>query len=128
MMNRIAGSHTAAASTAAILHLLVKHQNVYKKLMEELIALGEGEVPTYEQLKDLPYLQATITEGYVSPLAKERELINPRTSACVTTERTQSDFHESSRREGSSGKINTFPQGRVLLHQSFEPPLMKYPG
>lgn len=31
--------------------------------MEELTPLGEGEIPTYEQLKDLPYLQATITEG-----------------------------------------------------------------
>jgi cytochrome P450 len=61
----IAGSHTAAASTAAILHLLLKHQNVYKKLMQELNVLGENEVPTYEQLKDLPYLQATITEGLV---------------------------------------------------------------
>ncbi|KAF9523096.1 benzoate para-hydroxylase [Crepidotus variabilis] len=60
----IAGSHTAAASTAAILHLLVKEERVYKALMKELLhAFGENEVPTYEQLKDLPYLQATITEG-----------------------------------------------------------------
>ncbi|KAF9053779.1 benzoate para-hydroxylase [Hymenopellis radicata] len=59
----IAGSHTAAASTAAILHLLVKHQNVYKRLLEELSIFGENEIPTWEQLKDLPYLQATITEG-----------------------------------------------------------------
>jgi len=59
----IAGSHTTAASAAAILHLLVKHQHVYKELMEELSVLGESEVPTYEHLKDLPYLQATITEG-----------------------------------------------------------------
>ncbi len=62
-ISRIAGSHTAAASTAAILHLLVKHRNVYKKLLEELLIFGESEIPTWEQLKDLPYLQATITEG-----------------------------------------------------------------
>ncbi|KAJ6455295.1 benzoate para-hydroxylase [Mycena vitilis] len=60
----IAGSHTAAASTAAILYLLRKNENVYRKLMNELTdSFGEGQIPTHEQLKKLPYLQAVITEG-----------------------------------------------------------------
>ncbi|KAJ6535087.1 benzoate para-hydroxylase [Mycena capillaripes] len=60
----IAGSHTAAASTAAILHLLRKNERVYEKLMQELTeSFGEGQIPTHEQLKKLPYLQAVITEG-----------------------------------------------------------------
>jgi len=49
---------------AAIVYLLRTNPCAYKTLMAELdSAIGQGEVPTFKQVKCLPYLQATITEG-----------------------------------------------------------------
>lgn len=43
------------------------HPRVYKKLLAELEkAIGYDGLPTHEQVKDLPYLQATIDEGWIS--------------------------------------------------------------
>lgn len=64
--SRIAGSHNAASSTTAILHHLKTNTRVFEKLKAELDdALGVGTVPTWEQVRDLPYLYAVIHEGYV---------------------------------------------------------------
>lgn len=53
---------------AAILHLVRTNERIYAALMAELEErVGEGVVPTYEQVCHLPYLQATITEGSVPP-------------------------------------------------------------
>ena len=48
-----------------ILYLLIKHDKVREKLLEELdSALDDLEiVPTYDQVKDLPYLRACVDEG-----------------------------------------------------------------
>jgi len=51
---------------AAILHLVRSNEHVYAALMGELDEhVGKGEVPTYDQVRHLAYLQATITEGCV---------------------------------------------------------------
>lgn len=48
-----------------ILYLLIKNNDVLRKLREELRqALGEEVlIPEYDQVKDLPYLKACIDEG-----------------------------------------------------------------
>jgi len=63
----IAGSDTTSNSSCAITYYLALNQNAQKKLQKELDeALGphdEAAVPTYSQLKSLPYLAASINEG-----------------------------------------------------------------
>ncbi|KAL0952984.1 hypothetical protein HGRIS_007195 [Hohenbuehelia grisea] len=60
----IAGSDTTSNSITAIIHLVMTHPPVYKKLMTELIsAIGPDGVPRHENVKDMPYLQAVIDEG-----------------------------------------------------------------
>ncbi|KAK7028528.1 benzoate 4-monooxygenase [Favolaschia claudopus] len=60
----IAGSDTTSNSIAVILHYIATHPRVYKKILELLLeaSSGRNEI-TYEQVKDVPYLQATINEG-----------------------------------------------------------------
>jgi hypothetical protein len=63
---------------AVILHLIRSHECIYATLMAELDEhLGEGTVPTYEQVRHLPYLQATITEGCVTIVGRSEELPAP---------------------------------------------------
>lgn len=60
----IAGSDTTSNTSCALLYHVVKTQGVLGKLQEELDqALPSNvAVPTYDQVKDLPYLQAVINE------------------------------------------------------------------
>ncbi|KIK62693.1 hypothetical protein GYMLUDRAFT_95867 [Collybiopsis luxurians FD-317 M1] len=60
----IAGSDTTSNSVAVILHFIFTHPRVYEKLLGLLdqAAAGQKEL-SYEQAKDIPYLQATINEG-----------------------------------------------------------------
>lgn len=55
-------------------------------------AFGEGQIPTHDQVKTLPYLQATITEGYAeySRLTSRFMLIIP--VGFDTMERTRLAF------------------------------------
>lgn len=61
----IAGSDTTSNTATAVLHLVCSHPNVYKKLRaeldENLVNDGE-EVPLSADVKDLPYLNAVISE------------------------------------------------------------------
>lgn len=60
-----AGSDTTATAMTNILYLLIKHDSVRRKLLHELDGvLDEKEViPTYDQVKDLPYLRACVDEA-----------------------------------------------------------------
>ncbi|KAJ6629720.1 benzoate para-hydroxylase [Mycena sp. CBHHK59/15] len=60
----IAGSDTTSNSIAVILHFIVTHPRVYVKLLGLLLdAAADQNELSYEQVKDIPYLQATINEG-----------------------------------------------------------------
>ncbi|EJU01598.1 cytochrome P450 monooxygenase pc-bph [Dacryopinax primogenitus] len=61
----IAGSDTTSNSSCAITYWLAKYPDAQRKLQKELDeALGDDEdVPTYEQLKRLRYLDAVVNEG-----------------------------------------------------------------
>ncbi|KZV98087.1 cytochrome P450 [Exidia glandulosa HHB12029] len=60
----IAGSDTTSNSSCAIAYYVAKYPRVQLKLQQELdAALPDDGVPTYEQLKRLPYLAAVINEG-----------------------------------------------------------------
>lgn len=60
----IAGSDTTSNSSCALLFHLVRNAKAYKKLQAELDAAFPAHVgvPTYDAVKDLPYLQAVINE------------------------------------------------------------------
>jgi benzoate 4-monooxygenase len=50
----------------AIIHLIFRHPHVHEKLMKALEeAVGDEEFPRHDEVKDIPYLQATIDEGHV---------------------------------------------------------------
>ena len=58
----IAGSDTTSNTSCAILYYCVRTPGVIEKLQKELdAAIGPG-VPAYDQVKDLPYLAAVISE------------------------------------------------------------------
>ena len=58
----IAGSDTTSNTSCAILYYAVRTPGVAEKLQRELDAnLGPG-VPSYDQVKDLPYVQSVINE------------------------------------------------------------------
>jgi len=61
----IAGSDTTSNSSCAITYWLAKYPEAQRKLQKELDdALGDDEeLPTYEQVKRLPYLEAAVNEG-----------------------------------------------------------------
>ena len=59
----IAGSDTTSNTSCALLFHCLTHPNVVKKLQAELDeALPSDDVPTFEQVKDLPYLDMVIQE------------------------------------------------------------------
>ncbi|KAF7633682.1 hypothetical protein Mgra_00006863 [Meloidogyne graminicola] len=61
----LAGFDTTANTLSLISHNLVMYPNVQKKLyeeIEEICGLEEGEIPTYEQLNKLKYLDAIFNE------------------------------------------------------------------
>ncbi|KZO99250.1 cytochrome P450 monooxygenase pc-bph [Calocera viscosa TUFC12733] len=61
----IAGSDTTSNSSCAITYWLAKYPEAQRRLQKELDdALGdEEELPTYEQIKRLSYLEAVVNEG-----------------------------------------------------------------
>lgn len=65
MMNVLAGADTTAIVQKAIAYNILRHPSVLEKLRAELDAANLAFPPTYEQTKDLPYLNAVIKE--VSP-------------------------------------------------------------
>lgn len=59
----IAGSDTTSNTSCALLYHCLMHPEVVKKLQAELDrALPSSDVPTYEQVKSLPYLDMVIQE------------------------------------------------------------------
>ena len=58
----IAGSDTTSNTSCAILYWVVRHPKVLKKLQKELDANIPVGVPSYDQVKDLPYVQNVISE------------------------------------------------------------------
>lgn len=60
----IAGSDTTSNTSCAILYWVLATPHVLPKLQEELDAanIPAGSVPTYDAVKDLPYVQAVINE------------------------------------------------------------------
>ncbi|KAH7885202.1 benzoate para-hydroxylase [Phlebopus sp. FC_14] len=60
----IAGSDTTSNSLAYILHLVLTHPHVHSKLITTLeAAVQHNDVPTYDSVKNMPYLDAVIDEG-----------------------------------------------------------------
>ncbi|KAJ7248860.1 benzoate para-hydroxylase [Mycena haematopus] len=60
----IAGSDTTSNSIAVTLHFIATNPRVYAKLLGLLLEASSGENElSYEQAKDISYLQATINEG-----------------------------------------------------------------
>ena len=60
----IAGSGTTSNTLAALLYHILHEPEVVKKLQAELdAALPNDEVPQFEQVKDLPYVDAVIKEA-----------------------------------------------------------------
>ncbi|KAG0169201.1 hypothetical protein DFQ28_003911 [Apophysomyces sp. BC1034] len=64
MLFLVAGSETTANTTGFVIIELLKHPHVFEKLRAEIdeIPLPEGEIFAHDQLKDLPYLNAVISE------------------------------------------------------------------
>ncbi|KAL2432176.1 Benzoate 4-monooxygenase bphA [Exophiala dermatitidis] len=58
----IAGSDTTSNTACAILYYVVRTPGVLEKLQKELDAAIPPGVPKYEQVRDLPYVQAVIHE------------------------------------------------------------------
>ena len=58
----IAGSDTTSNTACAILYYVVRTPGVLEKLHQELDEAFPACVPTYEQVKDLPYIQWVINE------------------------------------------------------------------
>ena len=60
----IAGSDTTSNSSCALMYNVLKHPYVLEKLQKEIdAAIPDGvDVPTYESVKSLPYLEAVINE------------------------------------------------------------------
>ncbi|KAF9463856.1 benzoate para-hydroxylase [Collybia nuda] len=59
----IAGSDTTSNSLTAIIHLIITHPRIYTKLVTILEESIGDNVPEYNQVKDIQYLDATIDEG-----------------------------------------------------------------
>lgn len=59
-----AGSGTAANTISFLLWAVLRQETVYERLVQELQDnLPTGEVPTYEVVQNLPYLNAVIMEA-----------------------------------------------------------------
>ncbi|CAM1511888.1 Fc.00g094010.m01.CDS01 [Cosmosporella sp. VM-42] len=63
MMNVLAGADTTAIVQKAITYNILTHPEVLERLRAELDAANLPFPPSYEQTKDLPYLNAVIKEG-----------------------------------------------------------------
>lgn len=69
LLSLIAGRDTTANAVAWILHMLHEHPRVEEKLRAELLTklpklvTSDDYMPSIEELQDLPYLEATISEN-----------------------------------------------------------------
>jgi len=60
---RSAGSDTTATSVTTLIFLVLSNHEIVSRLRAELDQkIGVGSLPTYDEVKDLPYLQAVIDE------------------------------------------------------------------
>lgn len=57
-----AATDTTSNALSRILHLLTTHQDVQDKLRSEILEAGQGQDIPYDQLVDLPYLDAVCRE------------------------------------------------------------------
>lgn len=57
-----AATDTTSNSLAQILYKLVQHPDAQERLREEIIQAGNGQDILYDQLLDLPYLDAVCRE------------------------------------------------------------------
>lgn len=57
-----AGMDTTSGALAHILHLLAEHPDVQTKLRAEILEAGNGQEIGYDQLVELPYLDAVCRE------------------------------------------------------------------
>lgn len=62
----VGGSDTTSNSSCAVMYYLTKHPDVLRRLREELAeAIPEGtEVPSWEMVKNLPYLEKVLNETH----------------------------------------------------------------
>ena len=58
----LAGMDTTSNAISRLLHLLALHPDVQAKLRDELLDAGVHEAVTYDQLMELPYLDAVCRE------------------------------------------------------------------
>lgn len=58
----LAATDTTSGALAQILQLLAQHPDVQDKLREEIIQAGNGQDVPYDQLVELPYLDAVCRE------------------------------------------------------------------
>ena len=76
----MAATDTTSSALARILHLLAQHQDVQEKLRAELQeASPDGQDIPYDQLVDLPYLDAICRETlrvYVTSVVKRHHRTN----------------------------------------------------
>ncbi len=57
-----AATDTTSNALSRILHLLTTHQDVQDKLRAEILEAGQGQDIPYDQLVELPYLDAVCRE------------------------------------------------------------------
>lgn len=59
----LAGRDTTASTLSWVLYEMSRHPHVVTKLREEILStIGRDETPTYEHLKNMPYLKAILNE------------------------------------------------------------------
>ncbi|RSL89151.1 hypothetical protein CEP52_014981 [Fusarium oligoseptatum] len=61
-INLIAGADTTAITIRAVIYFVLKHREVHRKLVEEILGADFGEVAQYSTARSLPYLEACIRE------------------------------------------------------------------
>lgn len=57
-----AATDTTSSSLARIVHLLAEHPDVQEKLREEIINASDNREISYDELVDLPYMDAVCRE------------------------------------------------------------------
>ena len=68
----LAGTDTTSSALARVLHLLAQHQDVQERLRQEITEARSGQDLSYDDLVNLPYLDAVCRETFrlyvVSPM------------------------------------------------------------
>lgn len=79
----LAGRDTTASLLSGLFFLLARHQDVFHKLHNEVSQLN-GDLPTYDGLRNMKYLQNCIQESEFYKLASSHKLI-VSSSTCVAS-------------------------------------------